>query len=109
MNMPENAADDRTRPAGEPATHELALPDGRVISYCMYGPEDGQPVVHEFGTPSSRFLPTYWVIPVDELGIRLLVADRPGYGGSTPLGGGSGAGPGDELAGVAGPPCWGAV
>src|SRR6202042_3879997 len=98
MNMPENAADDRPRPAGEPTTHKLALPDGRVISYCMYGPEDGQPVVHEFGTPSSRFLPTYWVIPVDELGIRLLVADRPGYGGSSRLARGSvparGAGPG---------------
>jgi pimeloyl-ACP methyl ester carboxylesterase len=106
MNMPENAADDRPRLAGESATRELALPDGRVISYCMYGPEDGQPVVHEFGTPSSRFLPTYWVIPVDELGIRLLVADRPGYGGSTRLAGRSVAARADDLAAVTGHLGW---
>ena len=69
--------------SGEPATHELALPDGRVVSYCIYGPRDGYRVVHEFGTPSSRFLPSYWRESVEQLGISLLVADRPGYGGST--------------------------
>jgi hypothetical protein len=73
-----NADDYGAEPAGEPATSELALPDGRFLSYCMYGPEDGQRVVFEFGTPSTRFLAPYWVSPLEELGIRLLVAGRPG-------------------------------
>jgi pimeloyl-ACP methyl ester carboxylesterase len=93
---------DGGRPAGGLVTRELALPDGRVISYCMYGPEDGRRVVFEFGTPSTRFLAPYWVGPVDELGIRLLVADRPGYGGSTRLAGRSVAARTDDLAAVTG-------
>jgi pimeloyl-ACP methyl ester carboxylesterase len=101
-----NADDYGAEPAGEPATSELALPDGRFLSYCMYGPEDGQRVVFEFGTPSTRFLAPYWVSPLEELGIRLLVADRPGYGGSTRLPGRSVAARADDLAAATGHLGW---
>lgn len=101
-----NVSGDGGVPAGGPATRELALPDGRVIFYCVYGPENGQRVVFEFGTPSTRFLAPYWVSPVNELGIRLLVADRPGYGGSTRLAGRSVAARADDLAAVTGHLGW---
>jgi pimeloyl-ACP methyl ester carboxylesterase len=87
-------------PAGEAVTRDRRRPDGRVITYCMYGPEDGERVVFEFGTPSTRLLAPDWISPVDELGIRLLVADRPGYGGSTRQRGRSVAARADDLAAV---------
>ncbi len=55
------------------------------LQYCLYGPADGGRVVFEYGTPGTRFLAPDRIRPVNELGIRLLVADRPGYGGSTRL------------------------
>jgi pimeloyl-ACP methyl ester carboxylesterase len=73
----------RVEPADEAATRELRLPDGRNLTYCMYGPEDGKPVLFQFGTPGTRFLAPDRISLLDDIGVRLLVADRPGYGGST--------------------------
>lgn len=63
----------------------LRLPDGRDLSYCLYGREDGTPVLFFYGTPGTMFLAPDRLVPVDELGTRLLVVDRPGYGASTRL------------------------
>jgi pimeloyl-ACP methyl ester carboxylesterase len=63
----------------------LRLPDGRDLAYCLYGPEDGAPVLFCYGTPGTMFLAPDRLVPVHELGIRLLVVDRPGYGASTRL------------------------
>jgi pimeloyl-ACP methyl ester carboxylesterase len=82
-------------PAGEAATHEFRLPDGRNLTYCLYGPEDGAPVLFQYGTPGTRFLAPERVNVLDGVGVRLLVADRPGYGGST-------RSPGRDVAHVAG-------
>lgn len=65
------------------AVQQLVLPDGRAIAYRLYGPEDGTPVLFQYGTPGTVFLAPDRLSPVHDLGIRLLVADRPGYGGST--------------------------
>jgi pimeloyl-ACP methyl ester carboxylesterase len=73
------------RATDEPLTRELQLPDGRNITYCMYGPEDGAPVMFQFGTPGTRFLAPDRIIAIDAVGVRVLVPDRPGYGGSTRL------------------------
>jgi pimeloyl-ACP methyl ester carboxylesterase len=61
----------------------LRLPDGRDLAYCLYGRADGTPVLFFYGTPGTMFLPPDRLIPVEELGIYLLVVDRPGYGAST--------------------------
>lgn len=93
--------DEGARPADEAdeaATRELQLPDGRILTYCMYGPEDGQRVLFQFGTPGTRFLAPDRISPVNDLGIRLLVADRPGYGGSTRRPGRSVAAVADDMA-----------
>jgi pimeloyl-ACP methyl ester carboxylesterase len=65
----------------------LRLPDGRDLAYCLYGREDGTPVLFFYGTPGTMFLAPDRLVPVDQMGIRLLVADRPGYGASTRLAG----------------------
>jgi pimeloyl-ACP methyl ester carboxylesterase len=80
-----NISDEAERAAHTSATRELRLPDGRILTYCMYGPEDGEPVVFQFGTPGTRFLAPDRISAIDTVGVRLLVADRPGYGGSTRL------------------------
>ena len=64
---------------------QLRLRDGRTLAYCLYGPEDGTPVLFQYGMPGTMFLAPDRVHAVDDLGIRLLVADRPGYGESTRL------------------------
>jgi pimeloyl-ACP methyl ester carboxylesterase len=66
-----------------PTTHELRTPDGRVLRFCLYGPELGHPVVFHSGSPSTRFKRPDVVTATNQSPVRLLVADRPGYGGST--------------------------
>ena len=58
----------------------IRVSGGRNLGYCLYGPGDGVPVVFFYGTPGTMFLAPDRLVPVDELGIRLLVVDRPGYG-----------------------------
>jgi len=62
---------------------QLKLPDGRYIDYCLYGPQDGFPLVWIHGTPSAH-------IPIPDLrkssnkkGIKVIAISRAGYGGST--------------------------
>jgi pimeloyl-ACP methyl ester carboxylesterase len=66
-----------------PETAELATADGRILRYCMYGPADGLPVVWHGGSPSSRWKWPVLIDAMEQSKLRLLVYDRPGYGGST--------------------------
>src|ERR1700683_653477 len=84
----------------------LRLPDGRDLAYCLYGPEDGAPVVFFYGTPGTMFLAPDRLVAVDEVGIRLLVVDRPGYGASTRLAGRGVAAAAGDLAVLAGHLGW---
>ena len=63
----------------------MELRDGRTLAWCEYGDRDGTPVLRLHGTPGSRLShhphPELW----EELQIRVLMADRPGYGGSSRL------------------------
>lgn len=63
--------------------HELVLPDGRAISYGLYGAHDG-PLVMVLDGPGSRGLGRGMGPAAERLGIKLLVPDRPGFGRSTP-------------------------
>ena len=47
------------------------LPDERTLAYCLYGREDGTPVMFFDGTPGTMFLAPDRLLPVDERGIRL--------------------------------------
>jgi pimeloyl-ACP methyl ester carboxylesterase len=72
----------------------LTLRDGRTLAWHEWGVPDGIPVLRLQGTPGSRFAryprPEVW----ERLGLRVLMADRPGYGASSRL-------PGRGLAAVA--------
>ena len=64
---------------------QVTLADGRTLSYADYGPQSGTPVFYFHGFPGSRL---DWRIVADddamleELGIRVIAPDRPGYGQS---------------------------
>jgi len=60
------------------------LPDGRTLAFAEFGDPDGQPCCYFHGAPGCR-----WELSVSEAaavqaGVRLIAADRPGYGGSAP-------------------------
>jgi pimeloyl-ACP methyl ester carboxylesterase len=65
-----------------PVTCELVIGD-RVVNYCLYGPEDGLPVISHNGAPGTRWKRPGIVSAIERSGVRMLVHDRPGYGGST--------------------------
>ncbi|MEZ5143401.1 MAG: alpha/beta hydrolase [Acidimicrobiales bacterium] len=62
----------------------LTLADGRELSWWSYGDPDGTPVIFSHGLSDSRLIRN----PDDELtaslGVRVIAADQPGVGGSTP-------------------------
>jgi pimeloyl-ACP methyl ester carboxylesterase len=61
----------------------VASVDGRDVSFRVYGPGTGAPVVLHYGTPGTSKLSPQQVSAVERAGVRLLVIDRPGYGAST--------------------------
>jgi len=66
----------------EPDT-KIALRDGRSLSYLTAGADSG-PVVTVLDGPCSRGLGRALAATARELGIRLVIPDRPGSHGSTP-------------------------
>lgn len=65
------------------AQGEVGLPDGRSLAFAEWGSPDGAPVLLFHGAPGSRLLCPD-VGATLEHGVRLVVADRPGYGRSDP-------------------------
>jgi len=61
-------------------THQICLPDGRLLAYAQHGDLNGKPVFFFHGTPSSRFLRHPDDVLTSSLGIRLITIDRPGFG-----------------------------
>jgi pimeloyl-ACP methyl ester carboxylesterase len=59
------------------------LPDGRQMAWRWWGEPGGKPVLRIQGTPSSRLQRNPDESVMRELGVRYLMADRAGYGGST--------------------------
>jgi pimeloyl-ACP methyl ester carboxylesterase len=61
---------------------QIKLQDGRLMGYAEYGPAGGYPVFYFHGFPSSRL---DWQLFDDddllqELNVRIIAPDRPGYG-----------------------------
>jgi pimeloyl-ACP methyl ester carboxylesterase len=61
----------------------LVLPDGRELAWRWWGDPDGTPILRIQGTPSSRLQYNPDPSVQRDVGARYLMADRPGYGGST--------------------------
>jgi pimeloyl-ACP methyl ester carboxylesterase len=65
--------------------HRTTLPDGRQLGWRIWGDPDGRPLLRLQGTPGSRLsLPPLHGEWFDR-GLRVIMADRPGYGVSTRL------------------------
>ena len=62
------------------ASVTVRLPDGRAIAVEEYGDPTGPPVLYFHGWPASRLEAGL----IEDLPVRLLSFDRPGYGRSTP-------------------------
>jgi pimeloyl-ACP methyl ester carboxylesterase len=63
----------------------LELLDGRTVAWRWWGEAGGTPVLRLQGTPGSRLFRHPDPAIQRGLGVRFLMADRPGYGGSTRL------------------------
>ncbi|MET7282625.1 alpha/beta hydrolase [Kribbella sp. NPDC005582] len=55
----------------------------RVLNYTLYGASDGLPVVSLGGSPSTRWKRPSVVEAISAAGLRMVIPDRPGYGGSS--------------------------
>jgi pimeloyl-ACP methyl ester carboxylesterase len=63
----------------------LRLGDGRTLAYTSIGASDGPVVCYQHGAPGGRLELSGLDDAFTAAGIRVVTADRPGYGGSTPL------------------------
>ena len=57
-------------------------PGNRRLCVRETGASDGVPVLVHHGTPGSRVVRRRWMREAEELGVRLISYDRPGYGDS---------------------------
>ncbi len=62
----------------------LTLRDGRSLAYCEYGSPRGVPVIYCHGFPVSRLQAALAHPVARQLGLRIISADRPGFGLSDP-------------------------
>ena len=62
----------------------LTLADGRDLTYDTYGDPDGLPVIFSHGLSDSRLIRNPDEELTRSLGVRMIAADQPGVGGSTP-------------------------
>ena len=77
---------------------ELELPGARRLGYTLFGATDG-PLVVVLDGPGSRGLARAAAASAEQLGVRLVAPDRPGFAGSTQVEGDRiAAWPGDHAA-----------
>ncbi|MFA0812186.1 alpha/beta fold hydrolase [Microbulbifer epialgicus] len=63
---------------------ELQLKDGRKLTFDIYGDPNGFPVIFNHGFSDSRLIRNPDNSLTASLGIRMIAADQPGVGGSSP-------------------------
>lgn len=70
---------------GETLSHQL--PDGREISYMEYGPTEGTPLLYFHGFPGSHEDIHLFdgATLAEQLNVRLIAVNRPGYDNSDPM------------------------
>jgi len=59
------------------------LKNGRILSYCIYGPPDGYPLVIHHTICGSRKQMHHDIQMLQRHQIKAIIVDRPGYGSST--------------------------
>lgn len=64
-------------------TNFITLSDGRKLCYTEYGDPKGKPIFYFHGWPDSRLRIHEVSESANEVGVRLVSIDRPGYGYST--------------------------
>ena len=62
----------------------MLLADGRTLAFTDAGAPDGFPIFYFHGAPGSRLDGAGMEDEFAAAGVRVLSADRPGYGGSSP-------------------------
>lgn len=62
----------------------LTLADGRTLAFDSYGDPDGLPVIFSHGFSDSRLIRNPDADLTASLGVRIIAADQPGVGGSSP-------------------------
>jgi len=68
--------------AGASDTQTVSAADGRTLAIAECGDPDGFPVFSLHGTPGSRFGGQADASAYADVGARVIIYDRPGYGGS---------------------------
>jgi pimeloyl-ACP methyl ester carboxylesterase len=68
--------------AGASGTQTVAAANGRTLTIAEWGDPDGFPVFLLHGTPGSRFFGQADASAYADVGARVIIYDRPGYGGS---------------------------
>ena len=63
---------------------KLTLSDGRTLAYDEYGDPDGAPVIFNHGFSDSRLIRNPDEEHTRSLGVRVIAADQPGVGASSP-------------------------
>ncbi len=63
----------------------LTLRDARTLAWHQWGIPDGVPILRLQGTPGSRLSRSPRIDVWERLGLRVIMADRPGFGASTRL------------------------
>ncbi len=74
----------RVESLGDGSGSRVFLPDGRAIGLREAGVASGWPLLLFPGTPGSRLSPLADLRPSRELGARVIVLERPGFGVSSP-------------------------
>ena len=67
-----------------PAAEQLTLADGRRLCFEQFGDREGQPVFYCHGFPGCRLEAGLMADAASAAGARLIAADRPGMGRSSP-------------------------
>ena len=62
----------------------FTLPDNRKLGYAQYGSRTGRAVFYLHGLPGSRIEAAAFDELAINLGVRIIAADRPGIGWSSP-------------------------
>ena len=62
----------------------MTLTDGRTLAFTDLGDPDGACAFYFHGAPGGRLELADQDDAFGEVGVRVITADRPGYGGSSP-------------------------